>query len=193
MGGVWGGALKVNFKLQSGRPFPGVRKGREARNSCLVRLAIAQVARLLVSVDVPDDVVGQSDDLVAGTLSHLGESFCFGLVLKGIRGEVDAGSVDIGLDEDVDTTDTIELNLLVLVLAPVTHADQVGTASVILLVTFGEDSVGVESGTKAAGLVRVDPRVVVDYKNKVRIWKSRVDHPKVANNIQRPSMSRPSR
>jgi hypothetical protein len=52
-------------------------------------LAISQVARLLVRVNVPDHVVGQTHDLVAGTLGHLGEALGFGLVLEGVCGEID--------------------------------------------------------------------------------------------------------
>lgn len=70
--------------------------------------------------------------------------------------------MNIGLDENVDTTNTIKLNLLILVLSPIAHADQVGSTSVVLLVTLGKDSVGVESLTQAAGLVGFDPGVVVD-------------------------------
>lgn len=55
----------------------------------LVSLAISQVARLLVRVNVPDHVVGQTNDLVASTLGHLGEALGFGLVLEGVCGEVD--------------------------------------------------------------------------------------------------------
>lgn len=111
---------------------------------------------------MPHDVVGQSDHLVAGTLSHLGESLGLGLVLEGIRGEVDAGSVNVGLDEDVDATNAVKLNLFILVLAPVTHADQICAAGIVLLVTFSEDDIGVEGCTEALGLLGVDPGVVVD-------------------------------
>jgi hypothetical protein len=38
---------------------------------------------------VPDHVVGQTHDLVAGTLGHLGEALGFGLVLEGVCGEID--------------------------------------------------------------------------------------------------------
>jgi hypothetical protein len=35
-------------------------------------------------------------------------------------------------------------------------------ASVVLLVAFGQDGIGIQSFTQAAGLIGVDPRVVVD-------------------------------
>jgi hypothetical protein len=72
------------------------------------------------------------------------------------------GTVNIGLDENVDTTNAVKLDLLILVLSPVTHADQVCAASVVLLVTFSQNSVGVQSLAQAAALVGFDPRVVVD-------------------------------
>lgn len=56
----------------------------------LVGLAISQVAGLLVRVDVPDHVVGQTNDLVAGTLGHFSEALSLGLVLERVGGEVDA-------------------------------------------------------------------------------------------------------
>lgn len=70
--------------------------------------------------------------------------------------------MNVGLDEDVDTTNSIKLHLLVLVLSPVTHADQVLPTSVVLLVAFSQDGIGVQSLAQAAGLVGFDPRVVVD-------------------------------
>lgn len=48
------------------------------------------VAGLLLRVNVPDHVVGQAIHLVASALRHLCKTFGFGLVLKRVRGEVDA-------------------------------------------------------------------------------------------------------
>jgi len=48
------------------------------------------VSRLLLSVDVPNNVVGQTNNTVAGTLGHFGEAFCFRLVLEGVAREVDS-------------------------------------------------------------------------------------------------------
>lgn len=131
---------------------------------------------------MPNDVVGQTNDLVAGTLGHLGETLGFGLVLEGVRGEVDACrrlenslsnrsssrtcAVHIGLDEDVDATNAVKLHLLVLVLPPVSHADQVCAAGVVFLVTLGENGVRVQGLLQAAGLVRLDPRIVVNCQAK---------------------------
>jgi len=43
--------------------------------------------------------------------------------------------VNICLDENIDASNTIKLNLFVLVVAPVTHPSHVGAAGVVLLVT----------------------------------------------------------
>jgi len=48
------------------------------------------VAALLLGVDMPNDVVGQADDLVTRPLGHLSEAFGFRLVFKGIGGEVNS-------------------------------------------------------------------------------------------------------
>ena len=52
-------------------------------------LATSQVARLLVRVNVPDHIVGQTHNLVARTFCHLGKALGFGLVLEGVCGEID--------------------------------------------------------------------------------------------------------
>jgi len=46
------------------------------------------VARLLVRVDMPYNVVWQSNDFVAGALSHLREAFSLSLVLESVCREV---------------------------------------------------------------------------------------------------------
>lgn len=72
------------------------------------------------------------------------------------------GTVNVSLDEDVDTTNAVQLDLFVLVLAPVAHANQVCAAGVVLLIAFGEDGVGVQSLAQTAGLVGFNPRVVIN-------------------------------
>lgn len=52
--------------------------------------AALSVAGLLVGVSVPYDVIGQTKHLFACTLGHLCEAFCLGLVLEGVRGEINA-------------------------------------------------------------------------------------------------------
>lgn len=44
--------------------------------------------------------------------------------------------MDIGFDEDVDTTDAVQLDLGVLVLSPVAHTRHVGATSIVLLVAY---------------------------------------------------------
>jgi hypothetical protein len=48
------------------------------------------VALLLRRVNMPNDVVRETNNLVSGALGHLGESFSLGLIFKGVTGEVDA-------------------------------------------------------------------------------------------------------
>lgn len=55
-----------------------------------IRRSTFQIARLLVRVDVPDDVVGETDDLVSGAFGHFGEPFRLGLVFEGVAWEIDA-------------------------------------------------------------------------------------------------------
>lgn len=52
--------------------------------------------------------------------------------------------MNISLDDNVHTTNSIKLNLLVLVLPPVTHADQICPAGVIFLVALRQDNVRVQ-------------------------------------------------
>lgn len=56
----------------------------------LIGFAIPQVTRLLISVNVPDHVVWQTDDLVPCSLGHTSKSLGFGLVFECIGREVDA-------------------------------------------------------------------------------------------------------
>lgn len=55
--------------------------------ACIARLCISW---LFFRVDVPDDVVGQTDDFVARSLGHLRKAFCLGLVFERVAREVDA-------------------------------------------------------------------------------------------------------
>lgn len=60
------------------------------RGSYATRLGIAW---FLFRVDVPDDVVGKPNHLIACPLGHLGESFGFGLIFERIAWKVDAYAV----------------------------------------------------------------------------------------------------
>lgn len=48
------------------------------------------VSRLLFGINVPDNVVWQTIDAIAGALGHLGKAFSLGLVLECIAREIDA-------------------------------------------------------------------------------------------------------
>jgi hypothetical protein len=38
---------------------------------------------------MPDDIVRQAIDAIAGSLGHFREALCFGLVFEGVAGEID--------------------------------------------------------------------------------------------------------
>jgi hypothetical protein len=134
-----------------------------------------EVTGLLIRVDMPHDVVRQTDDLVASTLRHLCEAFGFGLVLKRVAREVDAcghasvalvvsigwggstGTVNIRFDENIDTTNTIELDLLIWVLVAVSHQSHVLALGVVLCIALGENSVLGKAGRKLQSLWRLLP------------------------------------
>lgn len=67
---------------------------RDIKRLCAPVLAVLGlllcVPWLLVRVNVPDDVVRETVDAVARALCHFGETFCLGLVLECVAGEVDA-------------------------------------------------------------------------------------------------------
>ncbi len=50
---------------------------------------LLQIARLLLRVDMPDNVVGQTLDLVTSAQGHLAKAFGLGLILEGVAGKVD--------------------------------------------------------------------------------------------------------
>lgn len=55
---------------------------------CLVCLSVTEVSTFLFSVDMPDHIVGETDHLVPGSFSHLGESLRLCLVLESVGWEV---------------------------------------------------------------------------------------------------------
>lgn len=67
------------------------------------------VAFGLFSVVMPDDIIGQSVNLIAGALGHLGKPFRLGLVLKRIGREIDTWvELDGGHDDGQDLTYPID-------------------------------------------------------------------------------------
>lgn len=103
---------------------------------------------------MPNNVVGEANDLVTCTLSHLGETFRLSLVFESVRWEVNAcscalvnllvicfrvkltSSVNVGLDKNAHTTDTVKVHFLVLVLAPISLEAHVISTSLELLVAY---------------------------------------------------------
>ena len=83
---------------------------------------------------MPDDIVGQPVDAVAGALCHFGKTLRLGLVLKRVAGEVDAGAVNVCFDNDVDAADAVEGNLDVLVGEAVAHLGHVVAVRLVLFV-----------------------------------------------------------
>lgn len=72
------------------------------------------------------------------------------------------GTVNVCFDQNVDTTDAVKLNLLVLVLPPVTHSNEVFPTRIIFLISLSENSVRVQSLSQPAAFVGFDPRIVVN-------------------------------
>jgi hypothetical protein len=70
--------------------------------------------------------------------------------------------VNIGLDDDADAANAVEIELDVLVLAAVAHPAHVLPAGVKLLVALSEDGILGELGGELEGLGGLDPRVVVE-------------------------------
>jgi hypothetical protein len=99
------------------------------------------IAWLLFSVLMPHDIVWQAIYTISCPLGHFRESLCFGLVLKRVARKVDARTVDVCFDNDVDATDAVQGNLFILVAAPVAHQGHVFAIGGELLVTFCEDGV----------------------------------------------------
>lgn len=96
---------------------------------------------LLIRTDMPNNIIRQPHDLISSSIRHLAEALCLSLVLECVAGEVNAGSMHVCLDDDIDATDTVEMDFFVLVLAPVAHADEVFALGVEFLVAFDEDGV----------------------------------------------------
>jgi hypothetical protein len=85
---------------------------------------------------MPDNIVWESVDTIARSFRHLGESFGFCLVFKGVAGKVDTGTMNVRLDDDVYTADAVEGYFLVFIFAPVAHFSHVAALSRVLLVAW---------------------------------------------------------
>lgn len=73
-------------------------------------------------------------------------------------------TVNVRLDKNVNTTNSVQLNLFILVLPPITQLNQVSTAGVKLLVALSQDRVFRERLAQFASFVGFNPRVVVDWQ-----------------------------
>ena len=76
----------------------------------------------------------------------------------------------VRLDNDINATDTIERNLLVVVIPPIAHSRHVCPSGFVLFVAFGEHDVFVEGGGKAQTLFGFLPGVVVDCGVRCVSW-----------------------
>lgn len=70
--------------------------------------------------------------------------------------------MNIGLDDNINTTNTVELNFYILVVPPVTHSNEILTTGVVFLVTFRQNCVRVQRRAKSTCLVGFNPRIVVN-------------------------------
>ena len=70
--------------------------------------------------------------------------------------------MDVRLDDDVDTTDTIKLYLHIFVVSPVSLADKIRATGVVFGVPFRQDRVWVKFLAQSSALVRFDPGIVVN-------------------------------
>ena len=93
------------------------------------------ISRLLIRINMPDNIVRQSIYPVSRALRHLRKAFGFGLVLECVCGEVDARAVDVGFYDNVDATDAVEWYLFVWVaVQAVTHLRHVDAVGLVLFV-----------------------------------------------------------
>ena len=65
--------------------------------------------------------------------------------MQGAWGRALTTPVNIRLDQDIHTTDTIKRNLDILILAPVAHFGHIRAAGLVLLVALGEHDVLVQT------------------------------------------------
>jgi hypothetical protein len=85
---------------------------------------------------MPDHIVRQPKDLISSPFGHLRKALGFGLVLERVAREVDAGSVDICLDKNINAANTIQLDFFIFVVSPISKLDKIFSACIILLVAL---------------------------------------------------------
>jgi hypothetical protein len=124
----------------------------------------SHIPRPLLGIHMPDHIIRQPIHAIPCTLRHLCKTLRLGLILKRIRGEIDAGAMHIRLNEDIDAADAVERHLLVLVGVPVAHDGHVLAVRGELLVAFCEDDGFGERGGECEALGGFLPGVVVDWE-----------------------------
>lgn len=67
----------------------------------------------------------------------------------------------ISLDQDTDTSNAIEFDLLVFVISPVTHLRHIRAASVVFFVAFCEDCILCQASGESSAFVRLNPGIVI--------------------------------
>lgn len=70
--------------------------------------------------------------------------------------------MDISLDQDVDSANSVKFNLFVLVIPPVAHGHEVLSPGVILLITLGQNSIRIQRLSQPPAFFGLDPGVVVN-------------------------------
>lgn len=71
-------------------------------------------------------------------------------------------SVHISLDQYAYAPDTIEFDLLILVVPPVTHLGHISAASIVFFIAFCEHCILIQARGKFSAFVRLNPRIVVE-------------------------------
>ena len=67
-----------------------------------------QIPLLLLRIHMPNNIIRQPPNPIPRSLRHSRKALRIGLILERVGGEIDAGAVDVGFDEDVDAADAVE-------------------------------------------------------------------------------------
>ena len=70
--------------------------------------------------------------------------------------------MNVSLDKNIDTADSIKIELFVFVISPISFSCHVVSAGIILFVTFSEHNVSVKGFGQSSALVGFDPRIVIE-------------------------------
>lgn len=143
--------------------------------------SLGSISRLLLRIYVPNDIIRQSINVISGSLRHLGKSFRLGLVLECITGEIDAGAMYVGFDDDVDTADAVKWHFHILVGVAIAFERHIAPFCLVFFVawdvasvmipllnlskeecTFGEDDILIERGGELESFRRFLPGVVIN-------------------------------